>query len=350
MMNRGEKPEVKGIGQPRSPFRKALEALTMIAGLLGLVWFGGTVGWPAIRANIALIGGWFFLLVALYLLAQMAFMAGWWVLLGTRARRLGYWRTFGLYLVGDSVNYFVPPANLSGEPVKAYLLSRSIGFSRSVMSIVVHKHAELVAQALFLCGGLSIAMAQFALPTRLRYAAVAPLVGLGLFVIVIFWALRRRVYGALLRGLMSCGIKNDRMKLPWHATASLDRSLSRFYNTRMALFWWATMFCLLGWCGGLLETYLVLQLLSTKAGLGTAAAVESVAMALNSMIFFVPGRIGSAEAVRIVAFSALGLPVAQGAVYGLIRRGRELAWTVPGLLILLKMRAGIGGAPREVPG
>jgi hypothetical protein len=94
----------------------------------------------------------------------------------------------------------------------------------------------------------------------------------------------------------------------------------------------------------------VLRLLSAKAGLGTAVAVETLAMALNSLIFFIPGRIGSAETVRVAVFSALGLPAAQGAVYSIIRRGREVVWAIPGLFILLSMKAGLGGMPRELTG
>src|SRR5574337_2022684 len=270
--------------------------------------------------------------------------------IGSRARQIGYWRMFGVYLVGDSINYFVPPANLTGEPVKAHLLSRSVGFSRSVTSIMVHEHAEIVAQVVFLTLGLSIAVAQFALPAGIRAAALGLAGGMGAVVIAAFWALKRGAFGTLLRGLMKIGIKPEHIDPQWHATASLDRWLALFYKTRMSVFYWATFWCLLGWCGGLLETYLVLQWLSTNPSLRTAMAVESLAMALNSIIFFIPGRVGSAETVRVAVFSVLGLPAAQGAVYSIIRRGREVTWAIPGLLILLAIKMGIGGVPRQAAG
>ena len=331
-------------------FSAALRPLLILAGLLGIIWLCGRIGWPAIRANIAVVGQRFFLLVILYLFAQTAFMSGWWILIGSRARQIGYWRMFGVYLVGDSINYFVPPANLAGEPVKAHLLSRSVGFSRSVTSIMVHKHAEIVAQVLFLSLSLSIAVTQFALPAGLRMAALILAAGMGVTVVAAFWALKRGAFGALIRGLMKIGIKPEQIKPEWHATASLDRWLALFYKTRMPVFYWATFLCLLGWCGGLLETYIVLQWLSAKPSLKMAVAVESLAMVLNTIIFFIPGRVGSAETVRVAVFSVLGLPAAQGAVYSIIRRGREVTWAIPGLLILLAMKMGIGGVPREAAG
>ena len=324
-------------------FRSRLQPWLVLAGLSVALWLGGRIGWPAIRANIALIGQRFFLLVILYLFAQLAFMGGWWVLIGSRARRIGYWRMFGVYLAGDSVNYFLPPANLTGEPIKAHLLSRSVGFSRSVPSIMVHKHAEICAQVVFLGAGLGIAVMQFALPTELRVLTLGLVVGMGILVAATFWVLKRGAFGASLRWLVRRGITHQHGKSHWQATASLDRWLALFYKTRMPVFYWATFLCLLGWCGGLLETYLVLQWLSAEPSLGTAVAVETLAMALNSLIFFIPGRVGSAETVRVAVFSALGLPAAQGAVYSIVRRGREVVWAMPGLFILLSMKAGFGG-------
>ena len=39
-------------------------------------------------------------------------------------------------------------------------------------------------------------------------------------------------------------------------------------------------------------------------------------------------------------FVLLGLPAAQGAAYGVLRRGRELLWTLPGLAVLAGGRRG----------
>jgi hypothetical protein len=291
-------------------FRSRLQPWLVLAGLSVALWLGGRIGWPAIQANIALIGQRFFLLVILYLFAQLAFMGGWWVLIGSRARRIGYWRMFGVYLAGDSVNYFLPPANLTGEPVKAHLLSRSVGFSRSVPSIMVHKHAEICAQVVFLGAGLGIAVMQFALPTELRVLTLGLVLAMGILVAATFWMLTRGAFGASLRWLVRRGITHQHGKSHWQATASLDRWLALFYKTRMPVFYWATFLCLLGWWG--LKPILCSGC-SRKAGLGTAVAVETLAMAPNSLIFL-SRRVGTAETVRRRLF---GLRVASGPGGGL---------------------------------
>ena len=58
-------------------------------------------------------------------------------------------------------------------------------------------------------------------------------------------------------------------------------------------------------------------------------------MTLNNAFLFIPGRVGTAEGIRVGVFLLVGLPAAQGAAYAVLRRGRELVWTIPGLLLLL---------------
>jgi hypothetical protein len=84
----------------------------------------------------------------------------------------------------------------------------------------------------------------------------------------------------------------------------------------------------------------ILRLLAPTEGWTTAVAVETLAMILNSLLVFLPGRIGSAEGVRVGVFVLLGLPAAQGAAYGLVRRGRELIWILPGSALLLSRYGG----------
>jgi uncharacterized protein (TIRG00374 family) len=312
----------------------------LLAGLGVTVWIVRAVGWPAVRANFAAIGAWVVGLVALYGLAQLAFMAGWWVVIERRLRSAGFLRLFGVYLAGDSVNYLVPSGNLAGEPLKAGLLRQDWGMGQALTSITVHKHVEFLAQWIFMVGGTAIALFHFELATPVAVGTVAVLGGLGVSLVLLTWVLRRGTYLPVLNRLAAWKPLADRLLRHRAAAKALDGRLRTFYREQGSRFAAATAFCFLGWCGGLLETYIILRLLSPGQGWLMAAAIEALAMTLNNLLLFLPARVGGAEGVRVGVFVLLGLPAAQGVAYGIVRRGRELIWLVPGLLVLLGEHAG----------
>ena len=259
---------------------------------------------------------------------------------GPRAAARPFGELFAAYLGGDFINYFT---SVGGEPVKAQLLKDRMGFSRALATVTVHRHADVLAQWLFLTAGVGFALAWFPLPTVARVAALASLITLGAMVAGMTWGLRR---GAFRGGLAWLGRFRPFAK---HASrlsesaARLDATIGEFYREKSGHFGWAVAWCFVGWCGGLVETYLVLRLLSPSHGWASAIAIESLAMVLNNILLFIPGRVGSAEGVRIGVYALVGLTAAQGTAYALVRRGRELLWLVPGFVVLLRRHVlGVG--------
>jgi uncharacterized protein (TIRG00374 family) len=331
--------------------RRLLRVALFIAGIALLAAILLRVGWAPVAANLARVGPWFPALVLLYGVAQLAFAAGWWVLTGPRGARVPFGALFTAYLGGDSLNYFT---SVGGEPVKAELLKERLGFSHGLATVAVHRHADVLAQWIFLTLGVGVALVRFDLPTVARVAALASLLALGAMVLAMTIGLRRGAFGPILAGLARVRILRGFARLE-PAARRLDARIGTFYRERTDHFGLAVAWCLLGWCGGLVETYLVLRLLTPSADWSTAVAIESLAMVLNNILLFIPGRVGSAEGVRIGVYALLGLSAAQGTAYALVRRGRELLWIVPGFVVLLKRhvldhgRVRISEAPSDRP-
>ncbi len=326
--------------------KQAVRGGLLVAGLVLLAGIFWSVGWPAIAANLAAIGKWFFFLAALYLLAQLAFCMGWWAVIEPALPRSHFARVFGVYLAGDTVNYLTP-GNFGGEPLKARLLERSLPMGSAVASLTIHKHADMVAQWLFVLAGVAVSLIHFSLPAAARWAALAGAALLGGLLWLLTWALLRGTYGPVLAWLGRWRPLAARARRYADAAQRVDASIRDFYTIHRGRWFAAVGWCLLGWCGGLLETYIVLRLLTRSEGWWTAFAVEALAMALNNMLLWVPARAGSAEGVRVAVFLLLGMPAAQGAAYGLVRRGRELLWLLPGALYTLARGAG-RSAPKEI--
>lgn len=323
-----------GTGTRRS--RRLLGVVLFALGIGALAALVAIVGWPAIAANLSAIGWWFPVLVLIYGGAQLAFTYGWKVLIGRRPDGpVSFADAFAAYLAGDSVNYFT---TVGGEPLKAQLLSRKVGYPKALATVAVHRHAEVAAQGIFLALGIGITLTHFRVPSAVRIAALAGLLLLAGLTLWMTIALRHGAFVAILDRLKRFRPLRGLRRFSKPA-ARLDELIGDFYSRRQEHFLASVGWSFLGWCGGLVETYVLLRLLAPGEGWRTAVAIESLALALNNVVLFIPGRLGIAEGVRVGVFLLLGLSAAQGAAYGVARRARELIWLVPGLIVLLKHHA-----------
>jgi uncharacterized protein (TIRG00374 family) len=295
-----------------------------------LVW---RTGWPAIQANLASIGWWFFGLVALYLFAEIAFVLGWRAVMEPQPPLSSLPELLRIYLVGNALNY-VAPGSIAGEPVRVSMLRHRMETPAAIASVWIFKHAHLLSQAFFVAAGLGVAVVHFELPRGVRWAALGSLGILSGLLVLMTWGLQKGSFGPILTFLSRFKPLALRLAHYREGAYHLDDLIKRFYARRRPHFFSAAGWCLLGWCGGLLETYIVLRLLGTGRGWATACAAESLAMLLNNMFLFMPARVGTAEGVRAGVFALLGMPASTGVAYGLVRRARELLWVVPGLLTL----------------
>ncbi len=323
-------------GRARNVFR----AVLLLAGISLAVLLVWKTGWPAVQANLASIGWTFFGLTALYLLAEIAFVLGWRSVMEPHPPLSSLPNLLRIYLAGNSLNY-LSPGSVAGEPVRASMLRDRMETARAIASVTIFKHAHLLSQAFFVATGLAVAVVFFDLPEGVRWAALASVVVLCGLLVLMTWALQKGSFSPILSAL--CRFKPLAARLERHreGAQALDELIRRFYVHRRSHFFAAAFWCLVGWCGGLLETYIVLRLLAPGRGWETACAAESLAMLLNNMFLFVPGRAGTAEGIRTGVFVLLGLPASTGVAYGLVRRARELLWVLPGLAFLARRPARI---------
>ena len=94
--------------------RRRYQIGILLAGVAVTGWILWTVGLATVASNLSMVGTWMLVFIALYLLAQLAFMIGWWVVMDSEVRACGYLKLFGVYLAGDTVNYVVLSGNLGG--------------------------------------------------------------------------------------------------------------------------------------------------------------------------------------------------------------------------------------------
>ncbi len=339
--------ETDGPSRPGAPFSRRLgRFLAAAAGLALLAWMVRAIGWSSIEANLRAIGRWFPILVALYGVAQAAFCLGWWFVMEPRPPARFLPRLFAVYLAGDSANYLAP-GGVAGEPLKVHLLSARMGRGPALASVTLHKQVDLGAQWLFVLAGVVLTLATFPLSARARAGAVGGVLLLGAMLGGLSWALARGTYGPATRWLSRWKALAGRLRRYQDGAHLVDESIKRFYREHPGRFAAGMALCFVGWCGGALETVILLRLFSPGTPWAAAVGIEALSLVAVTMLLFLPGRIGGAEGARAGIAVLLGLSPAQGLAYALARRARELVWLVPGLLVILAQSWRRGSDRRE---
>ena len=234
---------------------------------------------------------------------------------------------FSLRVVREGINSLLPVAHVGGEAVGAQLLARrGPSLAVSAASVVVDMTLEFVTQLTFLLIGIAI-LAAVSTGNGWRgwlYAAAVIAVGLaGLITVQRFGVLR------MVERL------SRRIAVRWPPAArltGLDGAAAAIYRRPKALLDSAALH-LVAWMLGTAETWAVLHALGWPVGVGTALVVESLGMAARSAGFAIPGALVVQETGFALAAAAAGLPNDAGLSLSLVKRVREVAVGLIGLML-----------------
>ncbi len=94
----------------------------------------------------------------------------------------------------------------------------------------------------------------------------------------------------------------------------------------------AILFHTVSWVLGAVEIAAVLWLLGHPVSLADALVIEALAQALRNVGFLLPGALAVQEGAIIAAGALVGVPPAAALAAALVRRSREVVFSIPGLL------------------
>ncbi len=296
-------------------------AFAVAAGTLAaLVWMLD----PAAVGKMVLGVGWGMILILSQEIVAHVLNAFGWRLTFTaeQAQTVPLAELVKLRIAGDAVNYLTPSATVAGEFTRTAMLNDSHRFEVRAASVLVAKCAQTLAQFLFAGAGLVLAFWTGALdiPT----GRTAYLVGAGLVVAVAGGWLGFRWFGRR----SSRSPARSPADTGFAAIVSVFRSFVVRYPGRCVL---STLLFLIGYAWGAFEAYWICHFIGLPVGVGVAFMIEALSVAVDSILFMVPAKIGTQEGGKAAVFAALGLPVASGLAFGVVRHIRELIWAVLGL-------------------
>jgi putative membrane protein len=304
--------------------------------LVGLALGVALVLWLVLRADaVALFGvfpriGWGFALILVARGATIVVDCAAWYCLLPSAERPGFAVMLPLRWIGESINTTLPAAQIGGDVVRARLLQHRVARpARGAASVAIDFCLSLFAQVLFTLLGF-VLLARFAdrggwWPAAVSVAASAALVPA---FAILSWELlvRRRLLSAAERGAARLG--QHRLA---GALAAFGAALGLVAAGRAALalslmFHLASFICHAG------ELWLTLYLMGAAIGFADCVLLESLSLAARSAAFLIPSGWGAQEAALIALAGLTGLTGQTALALGLVKRAREFAIGLPGLV------------------
>jgi len=252
---------------------------------------------------------------------------GWWWL--GRMHRLPLAPVAVARWISESVNDLLPVGQIGGNVVRARLVvRRHLPGSEAGATVVVDLTLTALTQLLYTLLGLCLLLA------RLGGAGgteVAASVALAALVVAGFYLAQRRGLFTLFARLLERLAGGSAWFSLVGGAVALDARVVALYGERRRLVASGAAH-LAAWLAGTGEVWLALRFLGHPVGWGDALILESLGQAVRSSAFAVPGALGVQEGGFIVIGRLLGLPPELGLAVSLVKRVRELALGLPGLL------------------
>jgi putative membrane protein len=304
---------------------RALRLLGLLLGVAVLAWLVAHADPAELLAVFPRIGWGFFAILAVRT-ATVGINAAAWRCLVPRWDRPSFASFVLLRWIGEAINATLPAAQIGGDVVRARLLQQRIATpAYGAASVAVDFCVTMIAEILFTVLGF-VLLARLSgeaswWPVAISAALLPPFAWFS-------WALlvRRRLLAALQHRL----VRMRRFRLAaW--LKSLDTALELVAGGRVAM---AVSLALhmITFLGHTVETWLTLSLMGAPTGFAAAVMLESISFAARSAAFLIPSGWGAQEATLIALAAVAGLSPDNALALGLVKRAREFAVGLPGLV------------------
>lgn len=291
------------------------------------------VGWQGVAtiADRFADAGWSIMLVALFIPPDLVLRAASFQLLFAPGRAPRFANTAFAMWIGSSVNFLLPVATIGGEFVKARILTlHAVRGVDAAASVVLDKTVQALSVLLWALIGTGI-LAVVAPPDEPMVTAA--LVGAALLTAGIAGFVVMQCIGTfgLLSRPASKLLRSDRWQSLVDSASDLDAAIRDLYRRPGAVIG-ATCLRLAKRLLMSGEVWLVAWLVGYPIGLAEAIMLNSLAVALRSAAFAIPGGLGVQEGGYIMVGALIGLPPDVMLAISLATRLGELIEGLPGLL------------------
>src|SRR5258706_1841282 len=304
-----------------------MRAQALIAWLIGLAGLAALLalndGAAALRAGLAL-REWLAVVLAFHAVPLAIDVTAWRCLFVVRP---GFGELAAIRWIAESVNGLFPVPHL-GELLRVDMVRRLSPTGEAASSVVVDITLGLATQILFTVVGLLI---------YARVPGAAASVGALLLALAVLIALGAGLYLAQRGGFSRVVAWLARLgpslmrRVDLGAAHAVEARIAETYRRRrtMAV---ATAWRFAGWLAGAGEIWLILHALGHPVSFGDAVMIESLSQAARTVAFAIPGGLGMQDGALVLLCGQLGIGAEAALALALVKRFREVAIGLPGLI------------------
>ena len=311
---------------------RTIEPIAYILGFAG----GALFIFLLIREGAAQVGlaiaraGWGLLAVTLFHLVQTLSDAAGWLVLIPKQNRVRLTSSFFLHWLGESINNLLPTGRVGGDVVVARVAAIwGMPLRIATAAMVVDITIGVITKVIFVVISVTLLVAATGRTDLTRPGLLAVLVGA--FAVAGFYAVQRAGIFRWIATMASRLVKSPGWDSLVQGGEALDQTIRLLYTRRRGLVC-CGLFWTLSWLIASGEIWIALWALGLPSSFTTAVILESATLAIRGAAFLVPGAVGVQEGGYILLGNLLGIPSEMALALSLIRRVRELALGIPGLI------------------
>lgn len=308
---------------------KYLALVLTVVGLVAAAWLIGATGWRQVVTGVSGIGWLGFAALMAWTAINLMILGAAWLAVapGIERRQLG---TFAWARTTREAATDVLPFSQFGGLVVGARTAISGGIRESLVyaSLIADQTTELAAQLVFTMFG--VAMLALALMNAPVAAGVWPLVLGGLALMTAIMALFAFAQRPVLK--MAQGLAGRLLPQSVAAMSALTGELDGIYRHRRRVIA-AFLLHLIAWVFSAAGAWVALRFMGTEMPLVSVLTIEALIFTLRTVAFAIPGGVGVQEAAYVLIGPIFGLPPSAGLALSLVKRARDLAIGVPGIVI-----------------
>ena len=291
-------------------------------------------------AHICRAGGWFPLVVGVWVLIYLLNAASWYLIIRSGGKRtpVGFGKVYKLTISGFALNYATPCGLMGGEPYRIMELSPLVGSERATSSVILYVMMHIFSHVCFWLSSvvLYIIMYMPSLPVWFFLCAVS-----AFCLVAIFFFMKGYKHGMIVRvlrwlsGIPFVGKYFKRLhdgKKDY--LVNVDRQIAELHSRHEATFYASFLLEFVARVLTSLEIYFILRILTSDINFFDCVLIMAFTSLFGNLFFFSPMQLGAREGGFAISVSALSLSGAFGVYVGLITRVRELIWIVVGLALM----------------